>query len=209
MDGFACVRDETYKLIRRFAANGSTSEELYHLPTDRFERSDLFVGGLTALEQAARDRLAAAIDAVRDRQGRFEVFGVGSCVGSLGVPTIAASGSPQVGQSYVVQLGTAVPFGLAALTVGSSAEQFNGVPLPFDLQAISAGPGCFLHNSIEGQLAIALDASGSASFSITLPNEPLLLAASLFHSWLVVDPGAPQNDLGVVSTNGLEVFVGG
>lgn len=208
MDGFACSRDETYKLIRRFAANGSATEELYHLQNDPFEQNDLFTGGLTSPEQSARDRLAESMDAVRDRQGRFVTFGIGSCLGSQGVPTISASGSPRIGQSYVVQLGSSTPNGLAALTVGASAEQFEGVALPFALQPLGSGAGCFLHNSIEGQVPIALDASGAASFPITLPNEPLLLAASVFHSWLVADPGAPQNPLGVVSTNGLEVFVG-
>ncbi|MEM7200754.1 MAG: sulfatase-like hydrolase/transferase [Planctomycetota bacterium] len=207
-DGFACVRDEAYKLIRRYAASGAATEELYHLPTDPFEGADLFSGGLTAGEQAARDRLAAHIDAVRDTTGRFAPFGGAGCIGSNGPPQISGAGTPTLGQSYDVRLSQGVSTGLVALTVGASKDAFGGIPLPVDLQLLGGGPGCFLYTSLEVTIPTATDPAGQAQISVPLPDEDLLLAGSIFHTWLGVDPGAPNNPLMVVTSPGLTAVPG-
>ena len=207
-DGFACARSVDYKLIRRYAANGTATEEFYHLPSDPFEQTDLIPLGLNAPQQFARDALAATIDSVRDTSPRFEAYGTESCVGSNGIPRIRGTGSPRIGGTYQIELDSGVASGPVTLTAGSSSASFGALDLPFDMTRIGGGTGCFLYASLDLTVTMTSTAAGRASVAIPLPNEPLLLGAAIHHTWLCIDSAAPGNRLGVVSTAGVRAIPG-
>lgn len=207
-NGFSCARSLEFKLVRNYQNDGSFVEELYHLPTDPVEQVDRFAFGLSAVEQQARDQLAAHIESVRDRDGRFEPLGNPSCFGSSGPLAIGGSGTPATGRTYQVSLSNGPSSGVAVLTTGTSAETFNDLSLPYDLTAIGAGPGCLLLTSAEWTVSVATNSLGSATMSYAIPNDPSLVAASLFHSWIAFDAAAPSNPLGVVTAPGIRVRVG-
>lgn len=208
-NGFATTRGADYKLIRNYSATGNTTEEFYHLPSDPFEQTNLMSRGLTAAEQARRDVLAAEIDEVRSSTGGTQLFGAASCVGSNGPPAISSTGTPRLGQSYRINLANGASSGLATLTIGGSNESVGGAPLPFPLQVIGAGPGCMLYTSMELTVPATTDPGGRAGVTIPLPVNSLLLGGSIYHTWLAIDPGAPQNPLSIVTTQGLEAVPGG
>lgn len=208
-NGFAAARDARYKLIRRYGAAGVTSEEFYDLDVDPFETTDL-IGALTPSQQAAYTMFDAHILEIRDTAGRFEVFGLGSCTGSNGPPQISGIGTPQVGASYGVRLTNAPPLATAYLTIGVS-ESFDatfGLTLPFDLGAAGGGAGCFLNTSVELMLPHTASPTGVVDASIVVPNFDVYAAGTVRHSWLVLDPTAPSNPLGLTTTQGLRAILG-
>lgn len=209
LDGEALARNDRYKLIRRYDLSGLASEELYDLVSDPFETSSLLPnpGGAAA---SAYVELGAAIDAVRDRNGRFETLGTASCVGSAGVPLIAGSGTPAIGSSYDVLLSDA-PSGTAvilALGLSESWDATLGVALPFDSASVGGGLGCVLTTSLDLQLPFVTDAAGRATMNLSVPMLPELIGGSILHSWIVIDPLAPANGLGLTVTSGMRAIFG-
>lgn len=205
-NGFVTARNAQYKLIRTLGT--SVVEEFYDLAADPFEATDLLRGTLSPIEQQNRLALAAHIDEVRSTTGRFVAFGAATCVGSNGNPTIAGAGTPRVGMAYTVDLSQAAPNSAAVFVLGTSDQRFGAIPLPFDLALLGAGPGCALHVSADAQLGVGTTAAGTASVSVPLPDLRLLLAGSVFHTWLVFDPAAPNNPLRLTATQGLAAIVG-
>ena len=169
---------------------------------DRFHRN-------LPYDEIVRDVLAATIDEVRSSTVGTQLFGAASCVGSNGPPAISSTGTPRLGQSYRINLANGASSGLATLTIGGSNESVGGAPLPFPLQVIGAGPGCMLYTSMELTVPATTDPGGRAGVTIPLPVNSLLLGGSIYHTWLAIDPGAPQNPLSIVTTQGLEAVPGG
>lgn len=205
-NGFACARDNTFKLIQRFSPTGVT-EEFYDLIQSPFEQQNLMTGTLSPIEQAARDALATVIAAVRDTSGSFTAFGVSSCVGENGIPQITGVGTPRVGQTYDVQLSQGPGSQNVVLTLGCFRDHIDGVPLPFDLTSIGAGPGCALHTSMELQIAASTDASGGVTVSLPFPNLPFSVGATVYHSFLNIDPSV-ASPLWVTTSSGLAATLG-
>ncbi len=50
--------------------------------------------------------------------------------------------------------------------------------------------------------------TGTASVSVAVPYQLPLVGAEVFHTWLIADPGAPNNGLGLVSTRSAASIVG-
>ena len=208
-NGFACSRNRDFKLIRQYTAAGAISEELYDLANDPFEQDDLMnAGGLTAAQQSARDVLATRIDSVRRTDGRFASYGDTACVGSNGALRALGVGVPTIGASYGVSLVDGPILSGAILAIGSRNDRFANLSLPFDLATLGAAPGCFLHASIDLSIPTTTSLIGEAGLTIPLPRDDQLLAGSIYHCWIALDASAPNNVLGLVTTQGVEAVVG-
>jgi hypothetical protein len=126
------------------------------------------------------------------------------CFGSAGVPVHTVTGTPDIGGQLQFNAGTLPNPSVAALLLGFQNQTYNGLPLPMDLTALGA-PTCFLRTDIA--VTQAALANGSASWTLTLPNDPTIIGASLYSQTAVVDP--PANALGITLSSARRVTVGG
>jgi hypothetical protein len=210
--GFTAVRDDRYKVVQllsEFAGqDGFPKDEMYDLIEDPFEATDLLLGTLTPAQQARYDFLTAARDALRQPAGLFRTYGGTSCMGSNGPPSIQSPHVPTVGATYDVQLVGGAPSSTAVLFFGLSNESWGGIPLPFPLSAIGGGPGCAIQAAGHLTLALPTDPGGAAALSVPVPLDLGLVNRILFHTWLVIDPAAPGNPLGVTASDGAAAVLG-
>ena len=195
-NGHVCVRNDRYKLIYRYGK----SDELYDLQADPWEKRNLLAGTLTQQEQQNHSALLNQISVLRTPAASFKVFGGSSCAGSAGIPTLAHNGTPRLGHSFDLTLRGAPATQPALLASGFSAREWLGLPLPLDLRPLGLGVGCELAASIDLLDARLTDQSGSVSLRLSIPNHPALVDLRLFSTWLVLDPKAPGNPMGLVST---------
>lgn len=205
--GGVAVRNAQFKLIRNMS---TATDELYDLVNDPFEATDLIaLGPLDPVQQAAYNALSAEIANVRDTSGSVQVYGQTTCAGSNGMPAIDIfSGPPALGSTYTVALTNAAPSQTAFLLIGGSRTRWGPLPLPFPLTALGGGPGCFIHAKPDARIATTTSATGDASIDIPLPNVPLWIGGAIHHTWLIVDPTAPNNNLGLTASDGATAFVG-
>jgi len=205
--GRATIRNDRYKLIDR---NNTTNDEFYDLLLDPFEQNNL-LGLLNAQEQAAYNYLKTTSDNLRVAPEQVFPYGSNNCVGSNGVmPSLSISGAPDVGTIYTILLHNAAPNCIALRVDGTSELEENGLPLPIDLTAIGAAPGCLLeHSSQQMVVAGVTSATGNASSSILVPNNPALIGFGLYHSYAVVGDLAPGATFPVVMSGATAVLIGG
>ncbi len=204
-NGYAIVRDERYKLIHRYSGG---SHELFDLLVDPWEINNLFSGGLTQPQTQAYAGLLNHMGALRTPLAQFIPFGADTCQGSNGIPQIDSTGTPKIGTSYTIELDSAAPNRQAALLTDFQDQTLNGLPLPIDLSVIGAGAGCFLATGAAATIPRATSAAGEASVLLQLANQPWVIGMRMYHCWLVLDPSAPGNNLGVVSTRGAASLLG-
>ncbi|MBK9129754.1 MAG: hypothetical protein IPM13_18510 [Phycisphaerales bacterium] len=121
------------------------------------------------------------------------------CPGSAGTPVLLGSGSAQIGAQVGLDLMAAKPNSPAFLMIG-------GVPAAVDLSPIGA-PGCVLSTDPVLTLGLLTDRSGAASVPLPVPVEHRLVRSRLFAQYAIVDAGA--NVLGLHTTNGLDIQIGG
>ena len=114
-----------------------------------------------------------------------------------------------MGSGYEIHLREAAIAQPAALMVGVSNTRGLGVVLPFPLESIGGGRGCFIYSSGEVVYSVLTGSAGEALVPINLPAFPGLVSNSLYHSWLVLDPAAEQNPLGITNTAGGVAVIGG
>jgi photosystem II stability/assembly factor-like uncharacterized protein len=100
-------------------------------------------------------------------------------------------------------IGAGQPF--AWLLLGLSDQRWNGTPLPLSLASIGMD-GCQLLVSVEASATAAIAAGGTATWSIPLPDDRVLLGAHLYFQVLAPDPGANPAGLGV--SNALRATLG-
>lgn len=137
--------------------------------------------------------------------GSISKFGVG-CLGSNGIPSHSASGSPVLGGTINYSLTSGPSNGAAFLVLGNSKTNWSGLPLPFDLAPIGA-PGCIMycnHSRVIGP--IGTSATGSASFPVGIAAQCGLIGVHLYTQFLMIDPGA--NALGLTSSNAVDALLG-
>ncbi|MBK8096155.1 MAG: discoidin domain-containing protein [Planctomycetes bacterium] len=161
---------------------------------------------ITSLATAAGARLEfAEVEVIRFANTAADVrtFGAG-CLGTgvTTVPALATTGVPRLGTSLVSTVQT-VP-GAAVLVTGLSNSASALGALPRSLAAVGA-PHCWLLTGLDSS-QVALGAAGSATFSLTVPNNPALNGLLLFQQAAVLVPAA--NALGAVVTNGMRLTVG-
>jgi hypothetical protein len=202
------VRDERYKLIRYYAPPAPPTELLFDLAVDPFEQHNLLAGSLTPTQRAAYTALLAEHARIVDTSGSFSTFGATSCAGSNGAPAIGSAGTPRIGSAYAVSLSGAAASQPALLLTGASRERWGPLTLPWPLAASGGGPGCSVYGSGELLTPTATTAAGTASLAIPVPNLLVLISASIYHSWLIADPAAPANPLGITASDGGVAVVG-
>ena len=122
--------------------------------------------------------------------GFYQTYG-GGCGGSAGVPDIAGTGCPIPGATITINVTNGRPNAIGALGLG---YQMLSLPIV----------NCTLLIDVEPTITVMLDASGTATFSTTIPNTPLFDQWRGFWQAGFFDPTAP---LGVTATAGLEMFV--
>ncbi len=124
---------------------------------------------------------------------------------SLGLlPEIDHIGFPTAGGSFTVTLANAIPNNTCVLLAGFSNTVWNMPPvlnLPFNMTNAGA-PGNTLYVAGEYQFNAAADASGDASFTITIPNIGSLVGQSLYFQWYCLDSLA--NARGATMSNAAE-----
>lgn len=136
--------------------------------------------------------------------GMLLTLGSAGCAGTAGTPVHLTSGTGEIGDAVQFSCSNLPSSTVALLMLGFSDQSWNGVPLPLDLAVVGA-PGCLLRQ--DGAITEAIVASGSTQRSITLPNTPSIIGASLYSQFLVGD--APANALGWTISNARKLVVGG
>ncbi len=203
-NGHATIRNDRYKLIHWYGGN---ADRFYDLVTDPWETQNLLAGTMTPSEQQNHAALLGEIANRRSPDGRCVPFGSG-CVGSAGVPTVRCSGRPAFGATYRPELQGAPAGTFAILASGWSHTTYLGQPLPRFLAPWGAGPGCTQWLSLDAQIGVVTDSTGTAASPTTIPFSLALMELTLLHGWFVFDPSAPNNPLGLVTTGGLAAVVG-
>ena len=111
------------------------------------------------------------------------------------VPTLSANGIPSIGVTFDVTLAFAVANSGALFVFGHSDAIWQGTALPASLAGLGA-PGCELLVAADITLFLMTDAAGAAVFPIAVPNDPVLLDATFYEQFAVLDAAA--NNLGLV-----------
>lgn len=122
------------------------------------------------------------------------------------VPTLAASGTEDMGQSYALTMRDALPQTFGGISIGVSRTTMGSFSLPLPLAAAGA-PGCTI---LADQLVVGtglVDASGSFTMPISIPNDPWFVGWQIYHQGVFLDAAA--NQLGFVLTNAIAVRIGG
>lgn len=127
------------------------------------------------------------------------------CAGSGGIPSLHPSGNPAISGSFTLGVTYVRPSTTAFLFLGASNTNWAGLALPLDLGPFGA-PTCFLRAAGDAVVPVAIDAAGTGSVTLSIPNGAWLVNADLFAQVLPLDPGS--NALDLVASNSLRVTIG-
>jgi hypothetical protein len=132
----------------------------------------------------------------------YTTFGAG-CVGSRGVPTLAASfgGAPHIGQTFQATVTNLPLQGLTVMFLGLSNTTYGTIPLPFGLAPLGA-PGCSVLSAGD-DVGIVTNVLGTGFWQWTVPNAP----GFAFYNQAFVFDGA-ANGLGITTSNGGHGVIG-
>ncbi|MGE3175476.1 MAG: sorbosone dehydrogenase family protein [Planctomycetota bacterium] len=135
----------------------------------------------------------------------FTTFGDG-CVGTAGVPALAANGAPRLATpGFQVLLANVLPSTLVALQLGLSNTAWALGPLPQDLGVVGM-PGCLLRTSGDLTLALFHGAGSTATIPLGIPNDASMLGIPVHMQGFAVDFAA--NPFGGVVSGGATLRVG-
>jgi hypothetical protein len=110
-------------------------------------------------------------------------------------PLITETTPPAIGTNWTVKLERARASTPAVTVVGTNNTAYAGFGLP-----LAFGGGCGLLSSADIlQATTATDASGTALFTLAIPNTPGLIGTQLFAQWLFTDPGVNGFDTAMSS----------
>ena len=145
----------------------------------------------------------------------FEIFDVGcnpaaswtafgsGCAGSNGTPDLQLVSLPSLGSTFSIRMDNLPNGGVSYMGFGFSNTVFNGMALPASL-APSGLPGCTLLASLDaGTLLINLGTS--ATWSLTLPNDPSLAGITFYNQGFSFDPAVARPVRAAVSNAGQAV----
>ena len=196
-DGQA-IADTRYKLIRF----DSGTMELYELPVDPFEGTDLLAAPLSASAAAALVDLQVQLAVLRG-EALATAFGA-ACTG-LPASLATMTGAPTLGDPHLVRATTTVAGAVAAFgALGLSNDQVAGMPLPLSLATYGA-PGCDLWVSLDAFVGIVLGPT-AALWNEVIPSSGVLLGLPFYQQVVFAVPGV--NSAGVLVTNALACVVG-
>ncbi len=162
-----------------------------------------FMHGGRRLVLATLGRGIWTADVARPRAIAF-----GTDCGQPTPPTLAVDplAPARVGQTMIwrgADLRVGQPF--AMLLLGASNTLWNGIGLPLSLASIGM-TNCQLFVSVDVTFPTSISGSGTAAWSVPVPDVRALVGRSLFTQVLVPDPGV--NPAGLVVTRGLQVTLG-
>lgn len=129
-----------------------------------------------------------------------------SCPGSNGAPSLVTLSAPGIARPFVTQLSNLFPAApIAVFATGLSATSWSGLPLPLPMDSFGM-PGCALWISPD-YLAVSPAPNGSSSFTLTIPDDPLLIGQQLWQQGLSFE--APTfNAFGGVLSNAIATTIG-
>lgn len=120
------------------------------------------------------------------------------CAGSVGVPTLDASGRPWIGDTLNLNIGNASPLGIKFMLIGFSNTAWAGGALPAPMGAFGF-PACTLLASPDASNFVF----GSAALS--LPNDAALIGFSLYAQAAVLEPQGASFGLGMSAALALSI----
>lgn len=166
----------------------ATANEVWSFPNLTLVQT--FAGAITDIDVGPTPRASLVL------------FGQG-CPGSgARIPRQVWQGEPALGNaSFALQVADGRASAPAFLLLGGSRTAFGGLQLPYPLGGIGM-TGCTLYTDVLVVLGLALDAGGTGSVPLPIPNQPGLAGGRLTGQFVVLDPGA--NALGLVSSDGAE-----
>ncbi|MCB9887406.1 MAG: PKD domain-containing protein [Planctomycetes bacterium] len=129
-------------------------------------------------------------------------FGAG-CAGTMGVPSISASGNPTLGSTLTLTVDNLALSNMIMCTGFSNTSSVFG-PLPYDATPFGA-PGCLLRVSTEAVLFV-VGANNQATWNFVIPNNPAFSGQLFFNQALAGDPTA--NAFGAVASNATSMVIG-
>ena len=122
-----------------------------------------------AIPELLRPTIRSALQSWNNSLAGLQSFGTG-----CGTPTAynqTVTGLPRIGTSLTYRGNSGYANSLALLGIGFSTSVWNGNPLPASLVPFGGGPGCMATNDILINEVTIANASGLASFAISLPND--------------------------------------
>lgn len=154
-------------------------------------RAVLYGGSLLRVDRAD------TLERFTDQPASYATYGRG-CAGSAGVPQLASTARPWLGEAFRVRFNQLPASAVAAtVTLGVSNRNWLGVPLPLSLAGLGM-PGCDLLASAEFTLTVPASA-GAASLALSLCACPELAGLAFYQQGFVLDASA--NAAGVVVSN--------
>ena len=117
----------------------------------------------------------------------------------------SVSGTFEVGYFMTFRIDAAPASALTILSMGLSRTASGATPLPVSLAALGA-PGCSVVADPLSTVALFANSAGSAQTAYVF-NNPALVGVHLYTQGYAMAPAA--NALGLVSSNGVDVLVGG
>ena len=202
--------DLTIRSGTQVLASSTTTRNLYELV--RFKAD---VTGLVDIEISAKSfepsltsqafALAATESLPYWVQPQINTFGQ-SCPTPGFAQILPAGGEPRIATIYQIQLSTNVTLAPMLWLVGASNTRWLQFTLPLDLASLGA-PNCILYVSPDITIASTTNGVGSNVLRITVPNDPALVDAGVFHQAVIGSPIA--NGLGAGFSNGVAGRIGG
>jgi len=129
----------------------------------------------------------------------YEVICSGGGGGGKAVPALGNTGTPNLGKSFKLNISQAKKNSKAFVLFGPSTSSISLSPLGAPGCTVVATPGGFV-------ASVSINANGSGSLSVNVPNNKSLLKKSFYNQGIVLDSGA--NRLGVALTAGGRGTVG-
>lgn len=135
----------------------------------------------------------------------YTAFGAG-CPGTAGIPTLTAAANqlPRLGDSFPILVTNLPPGQPVAIGLGSSDRTWGALALPFPLDFLGM-TGCVLYARADVTVPLA-NPSGTATWLLSIPDEPALVGAVFYNQAFVQDPAA--NAFGLTVSNGSAGTVG-
>jgi len=135
----------------------------------------------------------------------YGFYGQG-CAGSAGIPSMSSSGAPQLGSSFSVDVNDTVANTPVFLVLGFDRTNSPLGPLPVDLTAVGL-PGCDLHTRIDDWFLLFSNATGTATWNVTVPTSTNLLRVPFFNQALAID-GTVSPGIGAVTSDAWAGLIG-
>ena len=117
----------------------------------------------------------------------------------------SVSGTLEVGYFMAFRIDAAPSGALTILSMGLSRTASGATPLPASLAALGA-PGCSVVAEPLSTVALFAGSTGTSTLSVIF-NNPALIGVHLYSQGFAMAPAA--NALGLVSSNGVDLLVGG